>query len=136
MTTFIIDTEAYKFLESLEEHGLSQHVIGKTHVHGHTLDVLITRENSSILSETLSIQDPHLSDNKGKPSGDHLAIFSRLKISKLPKQRKTVTFRKYRNIKVQDFITDLNTSAVLCNLEGPSDELVKVYNSEVQNIIL
>ena len=72
-----MDTEANKFLESLEKHGLSQHINGKTHVHGHTLDVLITRENNSILSETPSIHDPHLSDNKGKPSGDHLAIFSR-----------------------------------------------------------
>ncbi|XP_078340537.1 uncharacterized protein LOC144627416 [Crassostrea virginica] len=103
-----MDTEANKFLESLEEHGLSQHVIGKTHVHGHTLDVLITRENSSILSETPSIQDPHLCDNKGIPSGDHLAFFS---------SRRS------------------HTSAVLRNPKGSSEELVKVYNSKVQNII-
>ena len=113
-----MDTEANNFLESLAEQGLSQHVIGKTHVHGHTLGVLITGEKSSILSETTSIQDPHLSNNKGKPSGDHLAIFSRLKI-------KTVLFRKYRDIIVKYLITDLNNSAVLWNPEGSSDELVK-----------
>ncbi|CAC5379890.1 CA [Mytilus coruscus] len=79
--------------------------------------------------------DPHLCDNKGKPSGVHLAISSRLKFSNPPKQRKTVTFWKYRDIVVKDLITDLNNSAVLCNPEGSSDELVKVYNSEVQIII-
>ncbi|CAG2234132.1 unnamed protein product [Mytilus edulis] len=112
-----------------------KYVTGKTHVHGHTLDVVITRENSSILSDIPSIQDPHLCDNKGKPSGDHLAISSQINIAKPPKQRKTVTFRKYRDIVVKDLITDLNNSAVLCNPEGSSDELVKVYNSEVQIII-
>ncbi|VDI45621.1 Hypothetical predicted protein, partial [Mytilus galloprovincialis] len=101
------DNDAHKFLETLEEHGLSQHVTGKTHVHGHTLDVVITRENSSILSDIPSIQDPHLCDNKGKPSGDHLAISSQINIAnKPPKQRKTVTFRKYRDIVVKDLITD------------------------------
>ncbi|CAC5398576.1 unnamed protein product [Mytilus coruscus] len=38
------DNDAHKFLETLEEHGLSQHVAGKTHVHGHNLDVVITRK--------------------------------------------------------------------------------------------
>ena len=46
-----------------------------------------------------------------------------------------MTFRKYRDIIVKDLINDLNASAVLCNPEGSSDELVKVYNSEVQTII-
>ena len=46
-----------------------------------------------------------------------------------------MTFRKYRDIIVEDLINDLNTSAVLRNPKGSSEELVKVYNSEVQNII-
>ena len=46
-----------------------------------------------------------------------------------------MTFRKYRDIIVEDLINDLNTSAVLRNPKGSSEELVKVYNSKVQIII-
>lgn len=56
------DTDAQKFLQILSEHGLLQHVSGPTHVHGHTLDVLITRENSSLLMGLPSIRDPCICD--------------------------------------------------------------------------
>lgn len=40
-----------KFLETLRDHGLVQHIRGPTHNRGHTLDVVITRENSLILQK-------------------------------------------------------------------------------------
>lgn len=38
-----------QFLETLRDHGLLHHIRGPTHNRGHTLDVVITRENSLIL---------------------------------------------------------------------------------------
>ena len=43
------DRNASIFTETLDDHGLTQNVVGATHIHGHTLDVVITRDDSSIL---------------------------------------------------------------------------------------
>ena len=43
------DPSSQKFMSLLHEHGLTQHVNEPTHDHGHILDVVITRDNSSIL---------------------------------------------------------------------------------------
>jgi hypothetical protein len=43
------DQNARKCLDILDEQGFVQHVVGATHIRGHTLDVFITRDNSSIL---------------------------------------------------------------------------------------
>jgi hypothetical protein len=51
---------ARKFLDILDEQGFVQHVVGATHIRGYTLDVFITRDNSSILPDKPSILEPHL----------------------------------------------------------------------------
>ena len=43
------DADAVRFNGTLEAHGLVQHVVGPTHKKGHTLDVVITRDISSLL---------------------------------------------------------------------------------------
>lgn len=55
--------DARRFRRILDEHGLMQHVKGATHVHGHTLDLIITRNSSHILRSVPTIQDPALCDN-------------------------------------------------------------------------
>ena len=37
------DSDSSKFLDLLESFSLQQHVVGPTHIHGHTLDLVITR---------------------------------------------------------------------------------------------
>jgi hypothetical protein len=46
------DCDGRKFIEMLSDRGLVQHVIGATPVSGHTLDVIISRDNSPILIGT------------------------------------------------------------------------------------
>lgn len=58
------NTDARRFRIILDEHGLTQHVKGATHVHGHTLDLIITGNSSHILRSVPTIQDPALCDNK------------------------------------------------------------------------
>lgn len=112
-----------------------QHVVGATHIRGHTLDVFITRDNSSILLDKPSILEPHLCDVKGNHTGDHMAISSVLQIQKPANQRKSVSFRKYRNIVIDDLKNDILNSNALQNPTGSIDELVETYNTQLSAII-
>ena len=82
------------------------------HNKGHTLDVVITRDNSTIMQTTPSVRDPCLFDRNGNPSGDHFALVTSLEISKPPKQRNTVSYRKFSEINTTDLIQDLNNSKI------------------------
>jgi hypothetical protein len=93
----------------LSDRGLVQHVIGATHVSGHTLDVIISRDNSHILIGTPSIKDSHICDDKGVASLDYLAVLCRLTIFKPARQRKSLTIRKINNINIESFNADLNS---------------------------
>jgi len=55
------DTHASKLSDILSCHSLHQHVYSPTHVHGHTLDLLITRDNQSVA--VLPVDLPLLSDH-------------------------------------------------------------------------
>jgi hypothetical protein len=124
-----------KFDETLSDHGLVQHVQGATHNKGHTLDVVITRDNSTIMQTMPSVRDPCLFDRNGNPSGDHFALFTSFEISKPPKQRNTVSYRKFNEINTTDLIQDLNTSKIVQNREGLIVNVVNLYNSELSSII-
>jgi hypothetical protein len=69
------DRDTSKFNSCLETFGMEQHVRGPTHVAGHTLDVIITRDTDTIVSNK-EVNDPGLSDSDGKISRDHLICFS------------------------------------------------------------
>ena len=55
------DTHASKLSDILSCHSLHQHVYSPTHVHGHKLDLLITRDDQSIA--VLPVDPPLLSDH-------------------------------------------------------------------------
>ena len=44
-----IDADAMKFLDLLDSLGLDQHITQPTHIHGHTLDLIITRKKESLI---------------------------------------------------------------------------------------
>ena len=125
-------SDTRKFNETLSDHG---HVQGATHNKGHTLDVVITRDNSIIMQTTPSVRDRCLFDLNGNPSGDHFTLFTSLEISKPPKQHNTVSYRKFSEINTTDLIQDLNTSKIVQNREGSVVNVVKLYNSELSSII-
>jgi hypothetical protein len=62
----------------------------------------------------------------GNPSGDYFALFTSLEISKPPKQRKTVSYRKFSEINTTDLIQDLNNSKIVQNREGSVVNAVKL----------
>ena len=88
------DINVRRFTGQLDAYGLVQHVTGATHIRGHTLDVIITRESSSIIKGSPSIVDPCLYDSRGKDSGDHFAIQVTLDCAKPQHSKKEITCRR------------------------------------------
>ena len=58
---------------TLQSCGLQQHINQPTHHHGHTLDVLITRDTSAIIGN-VDVEDIGLCDDKGTLLQSHYAI--------------------------------------------------------------
>ncbi|KAH3883226.1 hypothetical protein DPMN_007180 [Dreissena polymorpha] len=90
---------------------MMQHVKEPTHVRGHILDVVITRDTVGTVSNVV-VTDPELSVSLGSISKDHNAVIFNAKASKPAPVRKTVTFRKLRAISIETFKqdnTDRNT---------------------------
>ena len=127
------DRDTKTLLSYLDAHGLSQNVSGATHIRGHTLDVVITRERGSLLFSPPTIEDPLLSDSKGNKSGDHFAIRSELHLSKPQRTRKAVSFRRYNKIVMSDLKQDLQSS--LRNVDGSANEQANAYDSDIRDFI-
>ena len=60
-------------MDTIKACGLQQHVHEPTHVLGHTLDVVISRDTSHIVSD-ITVTDPGLCDHLGKLTRDHFAV--------------------------------------------------------------
>ena len=87
------------FSNLLQNFDLKQHITFPTHNHGHTLDLLVTRSNSTILSD-LDYTIPCISD--------HYAIMSSISVS--PHQHPscvTKTIRSIRKINLEAFSNDI-----------------------------
>jgi hypothetical protein len=119
----------------LSDRGLVQHVISATHVSGHTLDVIISRDNSHILIDTTSIEDSHIFDDKGVASLDHLAVLCRLNIVKPARQRKSLTIRKINNINIESFNADLSSGRFLHDQDTVLANVVETYDSTLRSVL-
>ena len=127
------DADAVRFNGTLEAHALVQHVVGPTHKKGHTLDVVITRDISSLLIGMPTVSEPCLGDTKGNPSGDHLAVCFRINFTKPDSVRQPVTFRKLRDICIPEFIKDL--TPILNDTDRPLNELVHAYTTGIEAVV-
>lgn len=128
------DTDAQHFMDTISTCGLQQHVHESTHVMGHTLDVVISRETSSIVSKVV-VTDPGLCDHLGKLTRDHFAVGFTTTLTKPAPVQKTVSFRRLRAIDVEAFKQDIKSSYVLSPTEGTVDSLVDAYNEGLKVLI-
>jgi len=110
----------------LDTFNLSQHVVGSTHRSGHTLDLLITRQNSSIV-ENINIFPQCISD--------HCLIQTTIQLAKPAPVRSTVNYRKWKDIDNDVFLQDIAIAAENLQSVSSVDELVSKYNSALQNIV-
>ena len=84
-----------KFLQTLEDFHLQQHVVGSTQTAGNTLDLVICRKDDPLIHSVL-VHDAGISD--------HSVIQFYIRDNKPPPVKKTVTFRKITDVISKTFV--------------------------------
>ncbi|KAK6196437.1 hypothetical protein SNE40_001663 [Patella caerulea] len=95
------DSNFKKFLLLLDAFSLKQDVDVPTHRHNHILDLVITREHNSII-QSCDVVDHQISD--------HYYIFCNLTFPKSEPIKRTISFRKTKNIPIDKFRCDINST--------------------------
>lgn len=116
-----------RFLNFIHVYNLVQNVSSTTHVHGHTLDLVITRSDEQIVSDFI-ISNPHISD--------HLAVQCKLLLTK-PRPTKTfVSSRNLRSVDLDDFSRDLENSDLFKSYHHMDvSALIDSYNNTVSLLL-
>ena len=105
--------------EILDAANLTQHVEGVTHIHGHCLDLVISREDDNLVSKT----------EISSLVSDHFAVHTQLSLKAPPLERKIITYRKYKSIDSNSFRTDLISSELVQSPQTDLDNLLHQYNT-------
>ena len=110
-----------EFLEILDLNNINNHVPDPTHIHGHTLDLVLTYRASSVINyvEVMPI-DTTISD--------HALVLCDLKVANSPAYKKSITFCNYRNICHVDVNNEIEQHLVANPLLN-SETLVFNYNN-------
>lgn len=131
----VIDAHAKQFENLLQMCGLRPVVHGPTHVRGHTLDVVITRESSPLVYD-ISVSDTGICDNNGNHFSDHYAVTFNVNLAKPPPIIQTVSYRKLEAINVANFKKDLRSCPLLNSSDGSLDSLVYAYTEGLRRLTL
>ena len=121
------DPFSKSFSNLLEIFDLKQHITFPTHNHGHTLDLLVTRSNSTILSD-LDYTIPCISD--------HYAIMSSISVS--PHQhpsRVTKTIRSIRKINLEAFSNDILSSPIYTTTAETLDSFLSIFSNTLKCLL-
>ena len=122
------DSEAKAFLETLKALNLTQHVTEPTHIGGHTLDLVISKENDRNIS-CVSVGDC--------PFGDHSYVSTELQFSNLGPVRKILKYRNTKHFDVERFDQEVKLDGLESRLMVSSDvnDMVEDYNNTLKNIL-
>ncbi len=119
------DHDTKRMQETLSSAGLKQHITDSTHKRGHTLDVIISRVCEDLVVTPTVI--------RGLKS-DHHAVKCDLNVSRPKLCKQTVTFRKLRDIDLQDFSNDILSSG-LNDCTGDVTCLIEKYDSVLRELM-
>src|SRR6266496_6211157 len=115
------------FLTLLETYNLSQHITFPTHTKGHTLDLLITRSESNVISD-ISEFDPCISD--------HHAITFNLKVPSHTRPSHTAKFiRSFKSINITNFSNDILASDLHTATLTSLNSYVELFSSTLSKIL-
>lgn len=109
----------------LSDVNLTQYVSWPTHLHGHTLDLIIAP----------SSLDPHVEALSSTPS-DHLPVLTTLNMtSPAATQTTSYPYRKIASIDTAQFISDIANSNLVLHPPSTLDDLVQCYNTTLSNLL-
>ena len=118
--------DSTKFLDLLEYFFLQQHVLGPIHIHGHTLDLIITRQSDEIVRSTPRI-DCYFSD--------HALVLRHLHIIKPSFATRTLPYRKIKSVNADSLNGDLAKSELCKHPPNDLEELVLSYNETLTAVL-
>ena len=109
------DADSFKFQDLLESVGLRQHVTQATHIHGHTLDLIITRYSDQIIKSQPYV-DRFISD--------HASVICDLLPAKPVMSIKRVSYRKLKCVNMTSLNQDLAATALCVTCRGEPTNLL------------
>ena len=118
--------DAIKFFDLLESLCLKQHVQEATHTHDISLHLIITRIGDDIIQETPKL-DFCISD--------HITIISKILLSKPSLIKKTIQYRKIRNVSMSELKNDIRTSDLLSNTHSNINEFAECFNTTLSMLL-
>ena len=122
----VFDCQAAKFLDLLNMHSLTQHVTVPTHRSGHTLDLVITRNNEDVVCD-YKVHDPCLSD--------HYVVHCSLSLKKPQTVKTERTYRKLRSVNIEALRKELVSSKLFLSPACSVSDLSEQYSSELSRIV-
>ena len=112
-----------KFNEILTCFDLKQHV--NFHVHGHWLDLLITKRVSNSIKSVFSVEG----------ISDHLAVILEIDCCKTKWNKEKILFRKINKIDYESFHSDILSSDLIEKPEKDLSALCQQYDSVLSSIL-
>ena len=121
------DSDARRFRGLLDSMGLDQHVKVSTHISGHTLDLIITRNSDQLLVSAPWAD--HL-------FSDHMPVHCNILVEKPSFKKSQISYRKLKSINMEALRNDLSKSD-LCNntLSLELNDLVSCYNETLTSTL-
>ena len=120
-----IRPEVSKFIHLLDDFGLKLRVQGPTHVSGHTLDLVITRQDSLI------VQNTRICDL----ISDHMSIFFDIDVNLCVSEPAKKGLRPINKLDIDTFIDDLRKSDLVQNPMDDLDDLVDQFNGTLRTLL-
>ena len=119
--------DTIKFMDILDSANLSQHVLGPTHRKGHTLDLIITQQNSNLVTDVRILNDVF---------SDHQVVTCKLNCPRPPLSKILLTFRSTKQLNNDVLTATLKESLANQDLsiKTDTDEMVDIYNSILKDI--
>ena len=121
----------------LDEYGLKQTISEPTHVAGHTLDVLIIKCESELVTN-MYVSDPCLSNEQGKVIKDHFALHWTFIAEKPKPISKTISYRDLNGINYDTVKDDLSrTELIMVDSTDArtAEELTQLYNNTLKVVL-
>ena len=119
------DTDVVRLNNIFDSFNCFQHVNQITHKRGHTLDFVLTRDQSPMISN-LHVDDVNLSD--------HFLITFQAKCVLKQTVSSTFEFRDLKSIDIDKFRTDISNTLNLSNSNSFADKM-NLYNNQLKSLL-
>ncbi|XP_073256785.1 uncharacterized protein [Porites lutea] len=121
------DADNIRLKDLLNSMGLVRHVKRPTHIHGHTLDLTITRQADDIV------------DGEPLPEryfSDHAAVIGKLSVAKPPLRINHVKYTKLKSIDITKLKEDIRNSQLYKDPPNDLNMRVDCYNTTLRSLLV